>query len=305
MSAAQTHSHGTATGRHRRRLAIALTITLSVVGIQVAGGLVSGSLALLADAGHMLTDAAGVAIALIATTLAARPPDKVRTFGLQRAEILAALANALLLGVLAIWVIVEAVKRWNDPPEVGTTLMLITAVVGALANLASLLILRGAQQESLNLRGAYLEVLADLVGSVAVIIAGVIIATTGYLRADVLASIAIGLFILPRAWSLLRSVVDVLLESTPREIDLDAVRAHVRAMPGVIDVHDLHAWTITSGVPALSTHVVVDDQCIEHGRTGPVLDLLSECLKTDFNVQHCTFQLEPDEHRTHELAHHA
>ncbi|MEP7765063.1 cation diffusion facilitator family transporter [Sanguibacter sp. 25GB23B1] len=304
MSGGHTHSHGTATGRHRRRLVIVLAITLGVVGIQVAGGLISGSLALLADAGHMLTDATGVAIALLATTLAARPPDKSRTFGLQRAEILAALANALLLGGLAIWVIVEAVQRWNDPPEVGTTLMLITAVVGALANLASLLVLRQGEKESLNIRGAYLEVLGDLVGSVAVIVAGIIIITTGYQRADVLASIAIGLFILPRAWSLLRSVLDVLLEATPRGVDLDTVREHIREMPGVVDVHDLHAWTITSGVPALSAHVVVDDACIAQGRSGALLDALSECLETDFTIGHCTFQLEPAEHRSHELVHH-
>lgn len=300
-----SHTHGTATGRHRRRLVIVLAITLSVVGIQVVGGLVSGSLALLADAGHMLTDATGVAIALVATGLAARPPDKSRTFGLQRAEILAALANALLLGGLAIWVIVEAVRRWDDPPEVGTALMLVTATLGALANLASLLVLRQGEKESLNVRGAYLEVLGDLVGSVAVIVAGVVIATTGYVRADVIASLAIGVFILPRAWSLLRSVVDVLLEATPRDLDLDTVREHIVAVTGVVDVHDLHAWTITSGVPALSAHVVVDDECIARGRSGHVLDALSECLSTDFGIGHCTFQLEPAEHRSHETALHA
>lgn len=298
------HAHRTATGRHRGRLVVVLVITLGVVGVQVVGGLVSGSLALLADAGHMLTDATGVAIALLATTLATRPADKTRTFGLQRAEILAALANALLLGGLGVWVVVEAVQRWDSPPEVGTTLMLVTAVVGALANLASLLVLRQGQQESLNIRGAYLEVLGDLVGSVAVVVAGVVIATTGYLRADVLASLAIGIFILPRAWSLLRSVLDVLLESTPRGLDLDTVREHIRDVAGVVEVHDLHAWTITSGVPALSAHVVVDDACIHGGRSGEVLDALAECLATDFGIAHCTFQLEPAEHRGHELAHH-
>jgi cobalt-zinc-cadmium efflux system protein len=300
-----SHAHGTATGRHRKRLVMVLVITLSVVGIQVVGGLLSGSLALLADAGHMLTDATGVAIALVATGLAARPADKSRTFGLQRAEILAALANALLLGALAVWVIVEAVQRWDDPPEVGTTLMLVTAALGALANLVSLLLLRQGEKESLNVRGAYLEVLGDLVGSVAVIVAGVVIATTGYVRADVIASLAIGLFILPRAWSLLRSVLDVLLEATPRDLDLDLVREHIRGVPGVVDVHDLHAWTITSGVPALSAHVVVDDECIARGRSGLVLDALSECLSTDFSIGHCTFQLEPAEHRSHELVQHA
>ncbi|GIG39332.1 cation diffusion facilitator family transporter [Cellulomonas phragmiteti] len=304
MGAGHTHAHGTSTGRHRKRLVLVLVITLGVVGAQVAGGLASGSLALLADAGHMLTDATGVAIALVASTLAARPATSARTYGLQRAEILAALANALLLGGLAIWVVVEAVRRWDDPPEVATGLMLTVAVVGALANLASLLILRGARRESLNVRGAYLEVLGDLVGSLAVIVAGVVIATTGYVRADVIASLAIGVFILPRAWSLLRDVVDVLLEATPEGLDLEQVRGHVREVPGVVDVHDLHAWTITSGVTALSAHVVVDDDCIESGRPGVVLDALGECLGEHFATEHCTFQLEPVGHRAHERAGH-
>ncbi|UZN05214.1 cation diffusion facilitator family transporter [Cellulomonas sp. S1-8] len=298
------HHHGTATHRHRRRLVLVLAITLGVVGLQVVGGLVSGSLALLADAGHMLTDATGVAIALVASTLATRPATKARTYGLQRAEILAALANALLLGALAVWVIVEAVGRWDDPPEVATGVMLTVAVVGAAANLVCLLLLRDGQHESLNLRGAYLEVLGDLVGSAAVVVAGIVIATTGYTRADVIASLAIGLFILPRAWHLLREVVDVLLEATPRGLDLDAVRDHIREVPGVVDVHDLHAWTITSGVAALSVHVVVDEECIDRRRPGEVLDALDGCLRAHFAMEHCTFQLEPAGHRPHEGAHH-
>jgi cobalt-zinc-cadmium efflux system protein len=304
MEAGHSHSHGTATGRHRRRLVAVLVITLSVVAVQVVGGLVSGSLALLADAGHMLTDATGVAIALTAAALAARPATKARTYGLLRTEILAALANALLLAALAVWVIVEAIRRWDDPPEVATALMLAVAVAGAVANLLSLMVLGGGQAESLNVRGAYLEVLGDLVGSVAVIVAGVVIATTGYTRADVIASIAIGLFILPRAWSLMREVIDVLLEATPQGIDLDRVREHIKKVRGVVDVHDLHAWTITSGVPALSAHVVVDQECIDHGRSGEVLDALSACLGDHFDTDHCTFQLEPAGHAAHELARH-
>lgn len=304
MGAGHSHTHGTATGRHRRRLVAVLVVTLSVVGAQVVGGLVSGSLALLADAGHMLTDATGVAIALIASVLATRPATNARTYGLQRAEMLAALANAVLLGVLAVWVIVEAVGRWRDPAEVASGLMLAVAVAGGVANLASLLILRGARDDSLNLRGAYLEVLGDLVGSVAVIIAAVVIATTGYTRADVIASVGIGLFILPRAWSLLRDVLDVLLEATPKGLDLDVVREHIRGVPGVVDVHDLHAWTITSGVPVLSAHVVVDDECISQGRSGQVLGALGRCLGEHFDTEHCTFQLEPVGHGAHEPAHH-
>ncbi|MBB2921804.1 cation diffusion facilitator family transporter [Cellulomonas cellasea] len=298
------HGHGTATGQHRRRLVAVLVLTLGVVGIEVVGGLLSGSLALLADAGHMLTDATGVAIALVASTLAGRPATNARTYGLQRAEILAALANGLLLGGLAVWVVVEAVGRWADPPEVATGLMIAVAAIGAAANLASLLVLRGGQRESLNVRGAYLEVLGDLVGSAAVLVAGVVVATTGYARADVIASVAIGLLIVPRAWSLLREVVDVLLEATPRGLDLDEVREHIRAVPGVVDMHDLHAWTITSGVAALSAHVVVDEACIDRRRPGEVLDALEACLGEHFAMEHCTFQLEPVGHRPHEGAHH-
>lgn len=305
MGAGHAHASPTGTVKHRRRLIAALVITLSVVVVQVVGALLSGSLALLADAGHMLTDATGVGIALAASVLAARPPTSARTFGLLRAEILAALANAVLLAVLAVWVIVQAVGRWSEPPEVQSGLMLAAATVGAIANLASLLILRGGRTESLNVRGAYLEVLGDLVGSVAVIIAGVVIATTGYTRADVIASIGIGLFILPRAWSLLREVIDVLLEATPRGLDLEQVREHIKGVPGVVDVHDLHAWTITSGVPVLSAHVVVDQDCIDGGRTGQVLDQLGACLGEHFETEHCTFQVEPLGHGGHELRQHA
>ena len=304
MGAGHVHGAPTGTGKHRRRLIAALAITLSVVVVQIVGALLSGSLALLADAGHMLTDATGVAIALIASVLATRPPTSARTFGLLRAEILAALANAVLLGVLSVWVTVQAVGRWSEPPEVQSGLMLAAATVGALANLASLLILRGGHTESLNVRGAYLEVLGDLVGSVAVIIAGVVIAATGYTRADVIVSIGIGLFILPRAWFLLREVIDVLLEATPRGLDLDQVREHIKGVPGVVDVHDLHAWTITSGVPVLSAHVVVDDECIAHGRSGEVLKALSECLDEHFDTDHCTFQLEPVGYGAHEAHQH-
>ncbi|MFC6851799.1 cation diffusion facilitator family transporter [Aquipuribacter hungaricus] len=283
---------------------LVLGITLSVVGVQVVGGLLSGSLALLADAGHMLTDAAGVGIALLASHIAMRPPTDARSYGWQRAEILAALANALLLAGIAVWVLVQAAGRWEDPPEVSTGIMLAAAVVGAVANGASLLLLRGGQAESLNVRGAYLEVLGDLLGSLAVIVAGVVIVLTGYARADVIASVVIGLMILPRAWSLLRDVLDVLLEATPRGVDMDEVRAHILEVPGVEDVHDLHAWTITSGVPVLSAHVVVDDDCLARGRSGEVLDQLGACLTGHFDVDHCTFQLEPVGHREHEPAHH-
>ena len=303
------HSHdhevGTAAGKHRRRLVLVLGINAGVLVLQLIGGLVSGSLALLADAGHMLTDSTGLVIALVAVSLAARPATSSRTFGLQRVEILAALTNGLLLVGVAVWVLIQAVDRWSQPEQVDSGLMLVIALVGAAANTVGLLVLRGGKDESLNLRGAYLEVLGDLMGSAAVVIAAVIILLTGWTRADSIASLAIVVLILPRAWSLLRDVVDVLLEATPKGVDLATVREHIREVPGVVDVHDLHAWTITSGVPVLSAHVVVDDACIADGRAGEVLDRLGECLGDHFDVGHCTFQLEPVGHAEHEGAHHA
>jgi len=308
----QGHQHGrssdgsrpTSAARHRWRLVAVIAITATVFLGQVIGGLVSGSLALLADAGHMLTDSTGLLIALIATLLAARPATTRRTFGLQRAEVLAALANVLLLVAVAVWVLVRAIDRWGDPVEVQSSVMLWVAVAGAVANAVGLMILARGQSESLNLRGAYLEVLGDLLGSAMVIIAAVVIMVTGFNPADSIASLLIVVLIVPRALSLLRDVVDVLLEATPRGVDLAEVRTHMREVRGVVDVHDLHAWTITSGVPVLSAHVVVDDDCTRDGQQGVVLDRLGTCLGEHFDVEHCTFQIEPQGHQAHESAHH-
>ena len=300
------HSHEvTATNAHRKRLIIVLAITFGVLIAEVIGGLISGSLALLAEAGHMLTDSTGLIMALIAASLATRAATVKRTFGLQRAEVLAALANALLLVGVAVWVLIMAVDRLRSPAEINSRLMLVVAIVGVLANLVGLLVLRPAQSKSLNMRGAYLEALGDFVGSLAVIIAAALILITGWTPFDAIASLAIVLLIIPRAWSLLREVVDVLLEATPRGVDLHQVREHILRVRGVVDVHDLHAWTITSGVPVLSAHVIVDQGCISEGRSGEVLDRLGECLGGHFDVSHCTFQLEPVGHQEHEAAHHA
>jgi cation diffusion facilitator family transporter len=299
------HSHElTATNAHRKRLLVVLVITFVVLIAEVIGGLIAGSLALVADAGHMLTDSTGLIMALIAAALATRAATVRRTFGLQRTEVLAALANALLLVGVAVWVLIMAVERLRNPAEIRSGLMLAVAVVGVLANLAGLLVLRPAQSTSLNMRGAYLEVFGDLVGSLAVIIAAVLILITGWTPFDAIASLAIVVLIIPRAWSLLREVVDVLLEATPHGVDLEEVRDHIRRVRGVVDVHDLHAWTITSGVPVLSAHVIVDQACINEGRSGEVLDRLGECLGGHFDVSHCTFQLEPVGHQEHEAAHH-
>ena len=300
------HSHEvTATGAHRKRLVAVLVITCVVLIAEVIGGLVAGSLALLADAGHMLTDSTGLILALIAASLATRAATARRTFGLQRAEVLAALRKALLLVGVAVWVLIKAVDRLRNPVEIDGRLMLIVAGVGVLANLAGLLVLRPTQAKSLNMRGAYLEVLGDLIGSLAVVAAAVLILITGWTPFDAIASLLIVVVIIPRAWSLLREVVDVLLEATPHGVNLSEVREHIKRVRGVVDVHDLHAWTITSGVPVLSAHVIVDNACISEGRSGEVLDRLGECLGGHFDVSHCTFQLEPVGHQEHEAAHHA
>jgi cobalt-zinc-cadmium efflux system protein len=300
------HTHGlTATGRHRGRLIAVLAVTLSVMLIQVAGSLLSGSLALLADAGHMLSDAAGVFIALMAAWIAALPASDLRTYGYQRAEVLAALANALILVVVAAVIFTEAIRRIGSAPEVHTDIMLSAAILGAAANLVSLLILRKAQQESLNVRGAYLEVLGDLLGSFAVIAAALVIKFTGYLAADTIASVIIALMILPRAWHLLREVVDVLLEATPKGVEVSMIREHILSVAGVVAVHDIHIWTITSGVPVFSAHVVVEDEVLSAKGADQILDKLTTCLGSHFDTEHCTFQLEPASHYEHESPQHA
>jgi cobalt-zinc-cadmium efflux system protein len=300
MGHGHTHEPVTAGAGHRRRLVVVLVLTLAVMAAEIVGALVSGSLALLADAGHMTTDAAGIALALAAVTLAQRPARGRRTFGWQRAEILAAVANGLLLLGVAAYVLVEAVRRIGHPPEIGAGLMLVVASIGLAVNLVALAVLQRGRAASLNVRGAYLEVLADALGSVAVIVAAVVIATTGWTAADVAASAVIGCLVLPRAWHLLREALDVLLEAAPRSISLDEVRAHILRVDGVVGVHDLHAWTITSGQPVLSAHVVVSDAALAAGHGGRVLDALCECLGEHFDMEHCTFQLEAATHAGHE-----
>ncbi|TLM82143.1 cation transporter [Pseudarthrobacter sp. NamE2] len=302
------HSHGitaTATGQHRKRLVAVLAITVAVVLIQVVGAILSGSLSLLADAGHMLSDAAGVTIALLAAWIAGRPASDARTYGYQRAEVLAALANALILVVISVVIFTEAVRRIGSAPEVETGIMLFAAVLGAVANIVSLLILHGAHRDSLNVRGAYLEVLGDLLASFAVIAAAVVIMLTGFNAADTIASVVIAVLILPRAWSLLRDVVDVLLEASPKGVEVQMIREHILSVDGVTDVHDIHIWTITSGVPVFSAHVVVEDGVLNARGADQLLDKLITCLGSHFDTDHCTFQLEPASHSEHEARQHA
>ncbi|MFF8605858.1 cation diffusion facilitator family transporter [Streptomyces sp. NPDC015346] len=308
MGAGHDHGHshggppptGTAAAAYKGRLRIALTITLSVMVIEIIGGVVADSLALIADAAHMATDAVGLAMALLAIHFANRPPTDRRTFGFARAEILAALANCLLLLGVGGYVLYEAIQRFVEPAETRGGLTIVFALIGLVANMISLSLLVRGQKESLNVRGAYLEVLADALGSVTVLISAGIILATGWQYADPIASILIGLMIVPRTVKLLRETLDVLLEAAPKGVDMAEVRAHILALPGVEDVHDLHAWTITSGMPVLSAHVVVDQAALDSVGHEKMLHDLQGCLGSHFDVEHCTFQLEPAGHAAHE-----
>jgi cobalt-zinc-cadmium efflux system protein len=286
------HDHSSAAiAAPRKRLLAVLLISAVILVVEVIGAVRSGSLALLADAGHMLTDVAGVALALLAVTFAAKKASPERTFGHYRFEILAAVANAVLLFGVSIYLLIESWSRWTSPHEVDGGIVLIFAGIGVVANLVSFFILRGGAKDSLNVRGAYLEVVGDLLGSITVIIAAVIIMATGWERADALASAIVALMMLPRTWSLLREAVDVLLEAAPKGVNIAEVRAHILEVDGVIDTHDLHIWTITSGQPVMSAHVVVSDETLATG-SARVLDELHECLGHHFDVSHCTFQIE-------------
>ena len=299
------HSHGpaavgTAGAAHRGRLRIALGITLLVLVTEVVGGLVTGSLALFADAGHMATDAAGLAMALLAVRIAARPPSERRTFGFARAEILAAGVNAVLLFGVGAFIFYEAVRRLITPHGFDGGATIVFGVVGMVANSVSLAVLMRGQRESLNVRAAFLEVLADALGSFAVVAAAVVFLTTGWEQADPVASLLIGLLIVPRTWQLLREALDVLLEAAPKDVDMGQVRRHIEGLKGVEGLHDLHAWTITSGLPVLSAHVVVSQDVLDAVGYEKMLHDLQTCLGAHFDVEHCTFQLEPAGHAEHE-----
>ncbi|MGQ5229326.1 cation diffusion facilitator family transporter [Streptomyces sp. yara] len=307
MGAGHDHGHahgapsgGTVSAAYRGRLRIALAITVFVMVVQIVGGMLADSLALVADAAHMATDALGLGMALLAIHFAGRPPSERRTFGLARAEILAALANCLLLLGVGGYVLYEAVQRFITPAATEGGLAMVFGAVGLAANLVSLSLLMRGQKESLNVRGAFLEVAADALGSVTVIVAALVIVTTGWTAADPIASLVIALMIVPRTLRLLRETLDVLLEAAPKGVDMTEVRAHILNTPGVEDVHDLHAWTITSGMPVLSAHVVVSADTLNAIGHEKMLHELQDCLGDHFDVQHCTFQLEPSGHAEHE-----
>ncbi|HEX3220425.1 MAG TPA: cation diffusion facilitator family transporter [Candidatus Limnocylindria bacterium] len=281
-----------AAGRYRSRLMLVLGISATIFVVELVAGLATNSLALLADAGHVFADVAGTGVSLLAIWLAARPPTSTRSFGLYRLEIVAATANALLLFAVSGLVLWEGIRRLNQPPDLAAGPVVAVAAFALLANTGAALLLARGRRESLTVRAAYLEILGDLLGSAAVLAAGAVILLTRLHRADAVASIFIALLILPRAWGLMRDSVDVLLEATPRDVNLDEVRRHILDTPGVEAVHDLHAWTITSGMKVVSAHVVLGVD----GDPGALLDHLSDCLSADFDVDHSTFQLETPEH---------
>ena len=299
--------HAPSTGaRYRGRLLAVLAITAAALLADIVGGVLSGSLALLADAGHLFTDVVGIGVALTAVTVANRPAPARRSYGNFRAEILGALVNGVLLLTVSAVVGVEGVRRLVHPGPVLVVPMVVLGLVGLVANTAGLLVLREGQGQSLNVRGAYLEVMGDLLGSAAVVVAGLVIAATGWWRADAVASLLIAAMMLPRAVSLLREAVHVLSEGTPAGVDLEELREHISGVPGVLDVHDLHVWAITSGMPVLSAHVVVCDSAASAAcGNGSVLDQLANCVGDHFDVEHSTFQIEPSGHGAHEHAHHA
>jgi cobalt-zinc-cadmium efflux system protein len=258
------------------------------MGVEVVGGLVTGSLALLADAAHMLTDAGGLALALIAIRFAERPATPQKTYGYVRLEILAALTNAVVLLLLTIFILYEAVDRFMDPPPILAGPMLAVAVVGLAVNLASMKLLAAGSSESLNVKGAYFEVMSDMLGSLGVIIAALVVMFTGWRLADPIIGAGIGLFIVPRTWSLLKQTVHILMEGTPPEIDMVALEGALKDIPGVLAVHDLHVWTITSGLDSMSCHLVIADMA----RARETLHAANEAMKTGFKLAHTTIQIE-------------
>lgn len=291
------HSHvPSAAGRNKKSLVIVFGLTTFYLIVEIIGGFWTGSLALLADAGHMLTDVAGVGLALLAIWFAERPASPEKTYGYYRVEILAALTNAVVLILISIYILYEAYERFRNPPEVQSIEMIGIAVVGLIVNVIGVFVLRSGSKESLNMKGAYFEVLSDMLTSVGVIIAGVIMLTTGWYYADPLISAGIGLFILPRTWALLKDAVGVLLEGTPSDVNIANLRASLLEIEGVADIHDLHVWSLTSGVNAMSVHAVL----AEHSSHDDVLERVHEHCTHQYKIEHITVQTECADFAAHE-----
>lgn len=296
MGADHNHAHtsGQPSRALRNRLLVAFGITTIIVLAQAVGSVITGSLALLTDTAHALTDSSGLLVAVIASTMMLRPPSSKRTWGFARIEVLAALGQAALLLVVGTYAAVEGVRRLFEPTQVPGTELLVFGVIGLVANLAAMLILASGREANFNMRAAFLEVLNDALGSVGVIVAAIVIATTGFQRADTFAALFIAALILPRAVTLLRETTRVLMEFTPEGVDLDLVRSHVLELEHVKEVHDLHASTIGTGLPVISAHVVIDDECFESGHAPQILEQIRSCMKEHFPVSfdHATIQLE-------------
>jgi cobalt-zinc-cadmium efflux system protein len=308
MSDRDGHSHPGAGGltaeADRRALFVALCLLVAFMAFEVVAAVAASSLVLLADAGHMLVDVGAIAGSLVAIHLAARPETRSHTYGMKRAEILAAAGNAIALIVVSVLVTFEAVSRLLHPTEVDGAVLVWVAAVGVAVNLVASATLSRANRRSLNIEGAFRHILADLYGFVGTMVAGIVIMVTGFSRADPLASLVVVVLMLKAAVQLLGPAVHILLEATPEDIDLDEVRRHLLELPEVRSVHDLHAWTLTSSLPMFTAHVVVSDECFSSGEAGRVLDHLQDCLAGHFDVAHSTLQLEAVGHIEHELGGH-
>ena len=299
------HSHGGSANADKRHLGAALGLIVGFMVVEVIAAFVSGSVALLADAGHMLSDAGAIGASIWAISLAARPARGVWTFGFKRAEILSAAGNGVTLLVVGALITVEAIRRLIDPPPVAGLAVLFVALLGVAVNIGASWVLAKANRSSVNVEGAFQHIVTDLYAFVATLLAGIIILATGFRRADSIASLIVVALMLRAAYGLLRDSGRVLLEAAPDGVDLDDLRKHLMDAEHVTDVHDLHAWTVTSDLPALSAHVVVTNDCFVSGHCPQILDRLQECLEGHFDVDHSTFQLEPAGHAAHETGAHA
>ncbi|SFN48655.1 cobalt-zinc-cadmium efflux system protein [Chryseobacterium oleae] len=288
---------GSPASRHKKNLLFVLVLSGTYMIAEVIGGLVTQSLALMADAAHMLTDVVGLFLAFIAIKIGERKADASKTFGYYRTEILAAVINAVILLAISLYVLYEAYQRFQNPPAVQSKTMLIVAGIGLVVNIIGMMILRKDSEGSLNMKGAYFEVLSDMLTSIGVMIAGVIMLTTGWYYADPIISALIGLLIFPRTWRLLKEAVNVLLEGTPKDVDIHKLRQSLEEVPGVKDVHDLHVWSLTSSVNAMSAHIVRDNGMAQN----PLLKTLTEVTTANFKISHTTFQIEEEGYEEQEM----
>jgi cobalt-zinc-cadmium efflux system protein len=288
-----------------RYLLTALGLIGAFMVAEVITGALAGSLVLLADAGHMLTDVGALAASVWAARLARRPAGGVWTYGLKRAEILSAAVNGVTLAAIGLVIVVEGIRRLVSPPPVAGAVVLAVALVGVVVNLLATWVLAKGDRSSLNLRGAFAHIVTDLYAFIGTAAAGAVILTTGWRRADAVASLLVAALMARAAWQLLRDAGRILLQGAPEGVDLAEVRNHLRTVEHVVDVHDLHAWTVTSGLPTLSAHVVVENHCFDTGHAPQLLDALQACLAGHFDVAHATFQLEPATHAGHEKEIHA